>query len=322
MAMNVLEHLLRAEPPQAAIVDLDAWFERLTRCPFELPIDRALWSGFEADRLGYAFVGGYQAALARLFMRKSAKLGTTTVRRYEWPERGARLSLAATEANGAHPRSIQTALIEESGTLVVRGEKTFATLASVADEILVVATRGKDLDGKSLLALVRVRKDAPGVTIEERAPTPFAPEIPHARVTLDDVAITTDDILPGDGYTTYLKPLRTIEDLHVLAATLAHVIATARAHAFAPAVAEGALALAVAAQALAACSPAAPVGHVALAGLYDAASRLVTDHAGEWTKAPAPIRERWARDQPLLHVMSQARQQRTAAAWLALTRPE
>ena len=313
--MNVLAHLLRVAPSQTAVSDLDTWFARLEQCPFEAPIDRALWSGFEADRLGYAFVGGYHAALSRLFMRESESLRTSTERRYEWPLRTARLSLAATEAGGAHPRAIETVLVEHAGSLVVRGEKTFATLASAAEELLVVASRGVDLDGKSLLALVRVRKGVPGLTIEDRPPTPFAPEIPHARVKLVDVPVSSEDILPGDGYTTYLKPFRTIEDNFVLAAALAYVIATARAHSFAPAVAEGALALAVALRALSSRAPSDPIRHVALAGLFASTYRLLAEHAGEWSKAPAEVRERWQRDQPLLLVASQAREQRTAAAW-------
>ncbi len=313
--MNVLEHLLRTSPTRAAVPDLDAWFVRLNECPFAEPIDRALWSGFEADRLGYAFVGGYHAALSRLFMREAEKLGTSVERRYAWPSREARISLAATESGGAHPRAIQTMLVEEAGALVLRGEKTFATLASVADEILVVACRGAGLDGKSLLSIVRVRRGTPGVSIEDRPPTPFAPEIPHARVTLADVPVSSEDVLPGDGYTTYLKPFRTIEDSHVLAATLGYVIATARAHAFAPEVVEGALALVIALRALTPHSSTDPIRHLALAGLFACTTRLVAEHAGEWSKAPAEVRERWQRDQPLLLVASQAREERTAAAW-------
>ncbi len=317
--MDVLEHLLRAPPPHATVQDLRAWFARLNECPFELPIDRSLWSGFEADRLGYAFIGGYHGALSRLFMREAEHLGTTAERPYPWPAREERLSLAATEVGGAHPRAIQTVLVNEHGKLVVRGEKTFATLASVADELLVVVSRGPDIDGKNRLAIVRVRRDASGVSIEDRPPTPFAPEIPHARVKLVDVEIDTEDVLPGEGYTTYLKPFRTVEDIHVLGATLAHVIGSARAHGFAHALTEGAAALVISLRALTARSPSDAIVHVALAGVFAAAEHLMNAHAAEWSKAPAAIRERWQRDQPLLLVASQLREQRTARAWRQLT---
>ena len=54
------------------------------------------------------------------------------------------------------------------------------------------------------------------MTIEDRPPTPFAPEIPHARITLANVTVRDEDVLPGDGYARYLKPFRTIEDTFVL----------------------------------------------------------------------------------------------------------
>jgi hypothetical protein len=336
--MDVLEHLLRAPATLDAVNDLNAWFERLARCPFDQPIDRALWAGFEADRLGYAFVGGYRAALVRLVTWAAGSLGGRAEQAHVSPdldtrldggaERAgragvvpsvdARLSLAATEAGGAHPRAIMTKLVDEGGTLLVRGEKTFATLASSAEELLVVASRGEGADGKNRLVLVRVRADAPGVTIEDRAPTPFAPEIPHARVKLVDVVVGKGDVLPGDGYDVYLKPFRTIEDTHVLAATLGNVVRTARANGFDGAVAERAVALALALRGLAARNPSDAVTHVCLSGIFSATRSLLLEHDGEWTKAAPATRDRWRRDQALLMVAESARQQRTATAWKML----
>lgn len=302
--MDVLEHLLQAPATLSSVVDLTTWFERLAHCPFVDSIDRALWAGFEADRLGYAFVGGYQAALARL-------LGDTSFT--------TRRSLAATESGGAHPRAVETKLVDENGAHVLRGAKTFATLASAADELLVVASRGAGDDGKNRLVLVRVAATAPGITIVDRALTPFAPEIPHARVTLDGVRIDSDDVLPDDGYDAYLKPFRTIEDMHVLAATLGNIVRTARACAFDTTVTERAIATAAALRAIAARAPSDPVAHVTLAGLFDTTRELVEARAVEWkTKAPADVAERWQRDLPLMMVAETARQARTASAWRAL----
>ncbi len=305
--MEVLDHLLRATATLEPVSDLDAWFTRLDACPFPSTIDRALWAGFEADRLGYAFVGGYQAALVRLCTGKLAVSGALT-----------RRSLAATEAGGAHPRAIETTLVDEGGVLRVRGTKTFATLASRASEILVVASRGKDDAGKNRLALVRVRVDAPGVVIVDRAPTPFAPEIPHAKVTLTDVVVGSEDVLPGDGYDAYLKPFRTIEDTHVLAAALGQAIKAARAWAFEGAVAERAAAIAMAVRELAARDPADPLAHLALAGAFESTRALVAERDAEWDKAPAEVRDRWRRDLGLLVVAESARSARTAAAWRSL----
>ena len=100
-----------------------------------------------------------------------------------------RLSLCATDAGGAHPRSIATRLDKRGGALVLNGEKTFATLAPLADELLVVASRGLEADGKNRLRLVRVKPTAAGVEIVPRDPMPFAPELPHALVRLVNVLV-------------------------------------------------------------------------------------------------------------------------------------
>ncbi|HVH47976.1 MAG TPA: acyl-CoA dehydrogenase family protein [Labilithrix sp.] len=313
--MDALEHVLRAPPPTGAVVDMASWLAVLSACPFERSIDRALWAGFEADRLGYAFVGGYQAALARLFTVASKTLGDPV---YAWPSRDTRLCLAATESGGAHPRAIETSLFYEDPALRLRGEKTFATLASAADELLVVASRGPGADGKNRLALVRVRSKSAGVVIEDRRATPFAPEVPHAKVSLLDVVVHDEDVLPGDGYAVYLKPFRTIEDAHVLAAALGHVLRTARAHDFDPAVKEGVVALIVALMEIAERDPGDPVVHVALSGLFREARRLIADGDREWEKSDADTRDRWRRDLGLLVVAETARQQRTEAAWKTL----
>jgi alkylation response protein AidB-like acyl-CoA dehydrogenase len=310
--VDILDTLLRAPPRVENVESLAAWFEHLARCPYERPLDRALWAGFEADRLGYAFVGGYRAALQELFVVAATKLGQPLDR---FPTEATRLSLAATEVGGAHPRSIATTLT--GGFL--SGEKSFATLASAADELLVVAALPtNENEVRPTLRLVRVRAGAPGVKIEDRAATLFAPEIPHARVKLANVVITENDVLPGDGYDVYLKPFRTLEDAHVLAATLGNVIAAARAYAFDRTIAERASALALAVRANVERGPTDPTAHVVLAGLFEATRRLIAESESDWKKAPAGVSERWARDLPLLLVAETVRQKRTEAAWSAL----
>ncbi|MBX3227360.1 MAG: acyl-CoA dehydrogenase [Labilithrix sp.] len=295
--MDVLEHLLRSAPA-GPIANLDVWFARIADAPYAQPIDRALWAGFEADRLGYAFVGGYQAALERLLGLRDGK----------------RRSLAATESGGAHPRAIQTRL--EDG--VLRGEKTFATLATHAEELLVVASKGTGADGKNQLVLARLPLPAERVTIAPRAPTPFAPEIPHAKVTLDAVPSTSFDVLAGDAYVEYLKPFRTIEDAHVLGATLGYLLGLARRSGFDHAFMEGAAALVLGVREVALAPPSEAAKHVALAGLFTQLRRLVTEHDASFAKAPPDELARWRRDLGLLMVAEQARTQRTAAAWQAL----
>jgi hypothetical protein len=58
-------------------------------------------------------------------------------------------------------------------------------------------------------------------------PTRFVPEVPHARLAFDGVAVAHEDVLPGDGYERYIKPFRSVEDIHVTAAVLAYLLAEA-----------------------------------------------------------------------------------------------
>jgi hypothetical protein len=311
---DALAYLLRTAPSRGSIASLSAWFERLGACPYERPLDRALWAGFEADRLGFAFVGGYRAALDALISFAAGATGAAT----PLPALALRLSLAATESGGAHPRAIALSLTSHGDRLLLDGEKTFATLASIADELLVVASEGSSQNGKNSLRVVRVRTDAPGLTITDRAPTPFAPEIPHARLHFAGVAVAAADLLPGDGYSIYLKPFRTIEDVHVLAATLGYLLKVARAYEFRRSVVEDAFALAVGLRSAHLAGPLAPETHIALAGLFHQARQLISEHDGEWEKTDFDTRDRWRRDLGLLAVAEGARGQRTEAAWKAL----
>ena len=252
----------------------------LAQCPVDDPFEQALWGGAHADRLGYGFVAGYQAALRRQF-----------------PDVPARASLAVTESGGGHPKAILTRLAD--GRLT--GVKTFATLASVAEAIFVLAHDGEHL------VVARIRPDSAGVTLTLRDPMPFAPEIPHARLTLDGVV--PDAILPGDGFSDYVRPFRTTEDVHTLAAALAYMICV-----FAREVAEEAFALIAALRTLAA-DPGMPEAHLALAGVFRGVRRLA-----EATPSGDPETiARWERDRPLLSISEIVRAKRTENAWAAMT---
>lgn len=280
---------------------------RLSECPYEGSVDRAVWGGLHADRLGYAFGAGYASALRRLFAHAGTPLPEGTV------------CLAASESGGAHPRAITTTLREEKGVFLVRGEKTFATLASRSDEMLVVATRGKTNDGKNDLVVLRIPRDAKGVTIEERPPTAFAPEIPHAIVRFDDVAIASSAILPGDGYAVWVKPFRTIEDTHVLASTVGYLAGVARAYGFHRSVLAELVAHAGGLADIGARDPSDAVTHVLLAGLFSSARKLAASLDSEWHHKVTPEeRERWLRDMPLLLIAESARTKRTENAFASL----
>src|SRR5438094_653029 len=95
----LVTHLLDPSPARAPIASLVEFAARVSALHrFDATIDRAAAAGFAADRLGYAFAGGYRAALARLV---PAVTGSAC--------------LCATEAGGGHPRFIRTTLAPREG---------------------------------------------------------------------------------------------------------------------------------------------------------------------------------------------------------------
>lgn len=308
--MNVFAYLLGAPLKRGSSSGeetLSKLFARIVQCPFKGSVERALWAGFHTDRLGFAFAGGYGAALRRLFEHAQVPLPNGVV------------CLAASESGGAHPRAIATRLDKEGGALLLRGEKTFATLASAADEMLVVASRGQTPDGKNRLRVVRVPRRARGVTIQDRAPTPFAPEIPHAMVRFEDVVVDDAAVLPGDGYDVWVKPFRTIEDTHVMASTVGYLVGAARAYGWDRAILAELVSAGLLLVDLCARDPSAALTHVALAGVLGSTRRLVASLETEWSKASDEERTRWQRDLPLMLVAENARTKRLEKALAVLS---
>jgi acyl-CoA dehydrogenase len=292
-----LQRVLTASP--AAVADLHAWWDATAaeRAAWELPVDRALVCGARADRIGFAFAGGYAAALHALV---PATVGALT-------------ALCATEEGGAHPRAIRTTLVPDGNGFRLDGTKKWGTIASEAAWLLVVASMGEDAGGKNRLRVIRVPANARGVRITPIS-APFVPEIPHAEVEFVGVAVPADAVLRGDGYDDYLKPFRTVEDVHVHAALLGYLIGVARRHRLGDDVVERLCALAAATRTLALSDAKAVATHVALAGVLDLVTGVVATLEERWTTA-GDEHARWQRDRALLQVAGKARAARRERAW-------
>ena len=263
------------------------------REPAGTTVERAVVGGARADRVGYAFAIGYSTAIEALAGDGSA-------------------ALCVTEDGGNHPRAIRTRLAGDR----VTGQKSWATLADRAAHLLVVAAEGEDASGRPRLRVVRVRCDAPGVTLAP-SPAAFVPEIAHARVTLEAVA---GEVLPGDGYADYVKPFRTIEDIHVHAALTGYLISVARRRGLAQGLVERFAMVASALAALGAEDPKAPATHVALGGAIATSGALIAELEAAWAAQGDGDDEwtRWQRDRPILQVAGKARGERLVRAWQAL----
>ena len=307
---NGLSRVLASPIDLSPMDSIEAFRERFERAAegLDAPGERALVAGFVADRVAFAFAGGYRAALGRLVRGKLDEA------------RAARVgSICITEEGGGHPRAVKTELrpIGE-GAFELHGRKQWATAAPFADVLLVAASTGADDQGRNRLVIVSVSARAPGVSLEKMPDPPFAPELPHAVVRLDGARVTPADVLPGDGYEAYVKPFRTIEDAHVFLALAGHLVRVARAYGGSREAIEQAAALSLALCAIAEMDPSSPVTHVALAGALDQGRRLVEASSGVFAKAPDDVRARWERDRPLTMVAERARSERRKKAFESL----
>ncbi len=289
---EILRHLLAGAPPAAGALD-DFWRAHVRdTAAVERPIDRALLGGAAADRLGFAFAAGYAAALHALV-----------------PDlRGVSASLAVTEEGPPRPRHVQARLVADGDGWRMTGHKRWVTAAGAVILALARAEEG--------LALVRVARDRPGVAVRPLPALPFVPEVPHAEIVFDAVRVEAADRLPGDGWTRWVKPFRTVEDVHVHGALLGFLSSAAARFGWPRPLRARLLAAVVTTRAVAALAPDDAATHVALAGLLDEVAALL---AGvDLSSADADFRARWARDRPLLGVAGSARAARLERAWAAL----
>ena len=266
------------------------------------PMARAIAGGHVADRVGWAFAAGYQAALRALVLG----LPDDTL-----------AALCVTEERGNRPRDIATTITAlPDGSVSISGAKRWTTLGPDSALLLVVGRVADASDGeRPRLRVARVPTATPGLTLVGMAPTCFVPEVPHTGVRLDDVRLAADALLAGDGYAAYVKPFRTIEDLHVTAAVLAYLLREARARDWPAGFRERVVATLVALTALAAERASAAATHVALEGALQWAHQLYAEAGALWAAAGDEAAARWQRDAALFGVAGTARAARARRAW-------
>lgn len=300
--------LLLGDPPLPSVLSdeagIDGWWtiHQRVAAPYATTVGRAFVAGFAMDRIGYAFASGYTEALAHLVPSLA----------------GQRAALCATEKGGGHPRAMETRLEEVEDRYRIVGEKSFVTLGGHADELLVVACIGTDDHDRKKLRLVRIPKDRDGVRLVEGSPSPFVPEIPHARLMLEGARVGRDEVLPGDGYEDYVKPFRTVEDLHVMAASLGWMAQVMRRTEAPREHLEALGELATSCFALALAEPLDAAVHIALGGAWRRFRALVNELP--WDGTDELTRTRFERDRALFDVAGTVRRQRLDIAWGRLGR--
>ncbi|MGD8608791.1 MAG: acyl-CoA dehydrogenase family protein, partial [Myxococcales bacterium] len=225
-------------------------------------------------------------------------------------------ALCVTERGGNSPRSIATKLDSVAGGYQLRGTKSFVTFGTLAKTLLVACREGEKPDGRPDLAVVRIPANREGVVITELPPTPFVPEVVHASVELGDVVVAQSERLPGDGYLAYVKPFRTIEDIHVVGAALGYVVGwSQRAGGPTDLVADLSACLA-ALDAIRTSPPLDARMHIVLEGVLRRVGSLLAGarFADLLQSADEDERARWVRDRALLDVASKARAARFGRA--------
>jgi hypothetical protein len=304
----ILLHLDHVDP--ARIPSISQWkiIYKTATLEWSAPIDHAMIGGFLADRVAYAFAAGYESALRHLVPAL--------------PQR-AIVSFCVTEEQGAHPSSLHSSLWKNPAddSWYLSGRKKFIPLADEAEYLLVAATTGSTTDGRNIIRIAMIARSTPGVQIASMAALPFVPEISHGTVVLDNAKLSGADILPGDGYQDYIKPFRTIEDLHVLAAIGAFTFRIAGRYRWPEYIKEQILCLLASLHSLAGEDPLAAHLHIALGGIFQQFSWLMENTVKFWEMVDSPIRADWERDKPLLKVAEQARIKRLQKAWARYKHP-
>ena len=270
------------------------WFAGLSLDAGAEPFLLACLGGHRAATPGLAFLAGYQAALRALWPAAPAGLG----------------ALCATEGRSLRPADLQTRFAEGR----VSGRKGFVTAAEAADWLLVAAREESEGEAPRL-AMLHLPSNGVGVQLEQGPALALMPEVPHARLLLQDAPA---ERLPGDGWDAYVKPFRSLEDIYVHSALIAWLLATAQRNDWSRPLQLRLLALLASAAEVTRQSPASAVTHLLLAGLFEQFDALRPEVEAALAAGPAQIDQLWQRDRSILELARAARAARLDKAWQAL----
>lgn len=284
---------------------LQAWCEQWRQLAAERhdPVGLALRGGFAADRVGWAFAAGYQSALRQLI-----QVNGGTVDDHEL------LAMCATEAGGNRPRDIETRIADDgAGGVTVTGRKTWTTLGSACTGLLVVGRVDGGETDRPALKIARVDTHTQGVSLVEKPPLDFVPEVPHVAAVFDGAK--AEALMPGDGYSDFVKPFRTVEDTFIALAVQAWLVREGRARGWPRSFLESLIASLAGLAAVAAQPAGAPATHIALTGALARTNDLYQQADALWADERDAAAERWRRDRPLFQVAGKPRAMRAQRAW-------
>lgn len=161
--------------------------------------------GLRCANLSQAFALAYRCALQALLPQ---------LKQDQWA------AMCVTESQGNHPKHIQTQVNKDG---CVSGEKSFVTMAGLAQQLLVIAkTQGEHkTDARPMLKAVLVNYAQAGVSVTKMPAMSMLSDIPHGILMLENA---TGEVLEGDGYSDYSKVFRVLEDAHILMAASSFIL--------------------------------------------------------------------------------------------------
>ncbi|WVM88098.1 hypothetical protein UMZ34_17610 [Halopseudomonas pachastrellae] len=295
---------LSASVDVPAMETVDDWLANWRQLPLDelSPFALAVMGGCQADRAAWAFSAGYEAALRAMFPQIRG---------------GGLHGFSLSEEGVRSPRDLQTLWrTDASGGIQLSGNKGWVPCRSIVKPILWFAVPA----GQTALSVVRLPATADGVTMSPRNPAAFMPELPAARMQLQDVQLDASAMLPGDGWSDYARPFGALEELYVSAALMGYLLREGRAREWPQALLRQMLAAISLLERIAPEVGSANRGQLLLAGATEWVRALMTQATAEWAKQPNDeAGQRWVRDQTVQRMWAAAGAKRGERAWQALT---
>jgi len=281
--------------PVAATSGLRDWYRSVCDgAPSADSFSQAVYGGRLATTPGLAFLAGYQAALRALWPDAPPGLG----------------ALCTTERRKLRPADMATRC--ENGQLTA--SKDFVTAGDAAQWLLVSA-REEGAGESPRLGLFVVEPSGAGVSLVAGPDLPIVPDIAHGRLSLEQAVGRR---LPGDGWSEYVKPFRSHEDLHVLAALTAWLYGVALLEQWPRALALRLLGVLAAAAEVAQRPAHEPATHLLLAALLEQFAALQPEVDRALADSQGSRGALWRRDRAVLGLARDAQARRLEQALAAL----
>ena len=307
---SFFEHLLSNTKNRLHYTSISEWHQNFLKITEQIPstLEQAALGGRFSTNMSFAFSAGYQSAIQCLFKPDTRTLA----------------SLCITEKEGNHPRNIKSILAERKQSWQLNGSKSFITGANDAAQLYIAVTeppvfeahtKEHAIETRPNIKMLSVPANLSGIKVEPMPPLPFVPDISHGTATFEHVNIQAAQILAGDGYTQYVKPFRTHEDIHVLAAILGFRIGEALNSNWSQKSIEAHLMLLSSLLSLNTDNFNNPTTHLVFSGCRTQFNALVQQTDEEFKQNnPEGFRD-WKIDKALLDIASKAHKVRTQRAW-------